>query len=166
MKRGVFVSAFSHLGPEILEIFPRVDMSEDQEKAIALKCIPMGGKEGDFITVHVGDSQIVSLLTVIPCYKATEDNRNTYASVGFLLDGDINPVPYKKLLEQIIDACKEHNLLDANTLKKIPHQLYKILEQTEVSLDLNEGITVELSLEAKKKDKDGLDLLNDALWRV
>lgn len=166
MKGVVFVSAFSHLGPEILGIFPKLVISIEQEKAIALKCIPMGGKEGDFITVHAGDFQIASLLTVIPSYMETEDKRNTYASVGFLLDSDVNPVPYKKLLEQIIDACKEHNLLDANTLKKIPHQLYKILEQTEVSLDLKEGITVELSLEAKKKDKNGLDLLNDALWRV
>lgn len=164
VMKAVFLTAFLTMGPEILLTIPRMSFSESEEKEISLKSMPMAGNRGDFISVHLGNYQIASLLLTAPSPEEVLDPRDIFVSIGFLLTRDENAVPYRSILEQLVAQLELHHLITINSLKKILPQLHRIFEQSTINIDLSEDVSFELSIGNQKEEKTGLDLLDDALW--
>ncbi len=164
--KGVFITAISTLGPEIISFYPnKLKLNENEKREIGLKSMPMSGKEGDFISVNLEHFQISCLLTLIPPFEVNYDKRDTFASIGFLIGKDENPIPYRLFLEKLISKCKEHNILNMNTLKEIVPQAYSVFKNGKVNFRIADNISFTIELETTtKKEKTGLDMLDEALW--
>ena len=52
--QAVYLSALTLKGPELLVLHPKKKLKDKEKLELALKTLPMNGKEGDFVTFPEG----------------------------------------------------------------------------------------------------------------
>jgi hypothetical protein len=163
--KAVFITAiFPVEGPKIIAVYPEDLLSFDEKFELSLKCMPMGGKEGDFSSIMFKDYQVCSLLdTVVPIDKE-KDPRDTIISIGFLLEKLTNPIPYRNLLNTFISECKKNNMFNLKILEKIFPRFIKLKEKKTITIPFSDSHRIKFSLKTELDEKDGLDLLDEILW--
>lgn len=147
--KAIFLAALTRNGPEILNIRPSVDIPERDMKELAFKCIPMGGKDGDFISVSIPNYQASCLLNQVPPFPESMDERDTFISFGMLLEENANPIPYRDILQKITKTCKENDLLTYEVMKQISNHLVKsitITHECTFTLEVKKGVHIEFEL--------------------
>ncbi|MFW9922696.1 MAG: hypothetical protein ACFFDW_05320 [Candidatus Thorarchaeota archaeon] len=147
--KAIFIAALTRNGPEILNIKPSLNISEKDLKELAFKCIPMGGKDGDFISVSIPNYQASCLLNQVPPFPESMDDRDTFLSFGMLLEENANPIPYRDILQRIAKTCKENNLLTFEIMKQITNHLVKsitITNECTFTLEIKKGVHIEFEL--------------------
>ncbi len=165
MMHAVYISAIlPQKGPTIVAICPEDLLSFDDTFELSLKCMPMGGKEGDFSSILFKDFQAVSYLTSTPIIDEKIDSRETITSIGFLLDVFTNPIPYKDLLAEFVSKCKNNESFNLSNLEKIIPQFLKLKTQNKITISLDGESSCKFELKKEMNEKDGLDLLDEALW--
>jgi len=151
-------------GPTVIALYPEDTISFDEKFELSLKCMPMGGKEGDFSSIIFKDFQAVSYLTTTSPIDDKTDPRDTIVSIGFLLDVYSNPMPYKDLLAEFVSKCKKGVSFNLSNLERIIPEFLKLKSQKKIIISLDEKSSYEFELKKELEEKDGLDLLDDALW--
>ena len=164
MHAVYLVAILPQEGPTVIALYPENIISFDEKFELLTKCMPMGGKEGDFSSIIFKDFQAVSYLTTTPPIDKKSDPRDTIVSIGFLLDVDSNPMPYKDLLVEFVSKCKKSVSFNLSNLERIIPEFLKLKSQKKITISLDEKSTYELKLKKELEEKDGLDLLDDALW--
>ncbi|MHA2328393.1 MAG: hypothetical protein ACXACR_07720, partial [Candidatus Hodarchaeales archaeon] len=122
--KAVFLAGVITLGPGIISIFPSDTLSESSKIELALKILPTGGKEGDFVDLIFEDYEVVVIVFPVPAFEKHHNNRASYAAFGFILSKTAKTLIYQTILQKIIDACSQHNILTVPTLRKIVPKLY------------------------------------------
>lgn len=146
---AVFLSGLTQLGPDCLTFISKKKFSDDLKREIAIKSLPISGKEGDFISVSIREYQATSVVLPVPSFEAVSDKRDTYVSFGILLSQDVNPYAYQAALKKISNTCKENNLLSVPVLKEIvpklfqlaPTNILKITENLEIKISFDVSLT-------------------------
>lgn len=145
---AIYLAALTQKGPEILFSEPELKLTENEKKELAFKSMPLTGKDGDFVSTNIQSYQAACLVNQVPSFKEAMDDRDTYLSMGLLLDPNTNPIPYKNILQRITAICKEHNLLNYECLKKISAHLYKSISITHehtFTFEVKKGVKVEFT---------------------
>ncbi len=134
----------------MLKIYPPNLIPKSIQDEIAMKSMPIGAKEGDFVTVVLGGFQAATMILEVPSFEKT-DGRPTHLGLGVILDDNDNPMTYRRMLRQIIFALQidDHTFYDE--IKKVPKKLVesfkrprfrlKLANGKEILVELNEGIT-------------------------
>lgn len=148
--QAIFLVAVTIDGPNILGIFPRIILREEERKELSLKTIPIGGKDGEFISANIGDCQAVAIIREVPSFVIEQDRRDTFASFGFLIPKEMNPLPYQEVLQTVTAACKAKNIFNAETLMKLGETLHRIMNSArtcKLEIQVNPQLTIEVNLD-------------------
>ncbi|MHA1686166.1 MAG: hypothetical protein ACTSYD_07105, partial [Candidatus Heimdallarchaeaceae archaeon] len=153
--RGVFLSAITDIGPDLILLETQdITLNEEEKINLAIKSMPVSGKRSDYIIVNLRRCQIIAVLMDIPPFGNIEDTRNTFASLGFIIDRDENPVEYRKILEKIVEKITKSNASNIQTLKSIVNQLIEALKKNlnvlKIELPNNQKIRIELPKHVQK----------------
>lgn len=162
--RGVFLSAITDIGPELILLETRgITLNEEEKINLAIKSMPVAGQRSDYIIVNLKKCQIIALLMDIPPFGNLEDSRDTFASLGFIIDRDENPIEFRKILEKIVNKIVKSNSANIQTLKSVVTQLIEALKKnlTVVIIALPNNQKIKIHLPMKKK---GIEILDEALW--
>ncbi len=164
MHAVYLVAILPQEGPTVVALYPENIISFDEKFELSTKCMPMGGKEGDFSAIIFKDFQAVSYLTTTHPIDEKADPRDTIVSIGFLLHVYSNPIPYKDLLVEFVSKCKKSVSFNLSNLERIIPEFLKLKTQKKIIISLDKKSSCELELKKEIEEKDGLDLLEDALW--
>jgi hypothetical protein len=66
---GVFLAGLTQVGPGCIAFFSDKEFSGDLKRELALKSLPISGKEGDFISVSIQEYQAVSIILPVPAFE-------------------------------------------------------------------------------------------------
>ncbi|MHA1955240.1 MAG: hypothetical protein ACW96U_14970, partial [Candidatus Heimdallarchaeaceae archaeon] len=97
---GVFIVGLTQIGPGLLTYYPEKVFTKDLKREIAMKSLPVLGKEGDCIAVTIREFQAASVIVPVPAFENTRDQRGTFVAFGVLLGSDVNPTSYQAALKK------------------------------------------------------------------
>ena len=162
---AVFLSAiFPKTGPYVIAIYPEDILTEDERVELSLKCMPMGGKEGDFSSIVFKEYQVAAYLTTTAPIDEEIDSRDTIVSIGFLLNTYTNPIPYRNLLLDFVKKCKKDDSFNLSNLEKVLPEFIKLKTKRKIKITLDGVLFCEFKLKKVLEEKNGLDLIDEALW--
>ena len=146
---SVILTGLTLRGPDIITQYPVISLSSEERLSIAMKSLPYGGQCGDIVNVTLNGYQMIFILLSVPAFEVGLDQRETTVSMGILIPGDINPLPYQRVLKNIASNCKEHKILNISSLETIMKELYKtIINNKENRFTINvEGTKVDFFLD-------------------
>ena len=124
---SVILTGLTLRGPDILTQYPAISLTGEERFSIAMKSLPMGGRCGDVVNVSLDGYQIIFVLLSIPAFELGIDQRDTMVSMGILIPGNINPIPFQHALKNIANICKENKLLSITTLENVMKELYNTI---------------------------------------
>jgi hypothetical protein len=158
---GVFLAGLTQKGPGCLAFFSDREFSEDLKRELALKSLPISGKEGDFVSVSIQEYQAVSIIVSVHAFEDTFDKRQTFVSFGVLLSPEANPTSYHTALKVITDTCRENNLLSVPVLKGIVPKLFQLAPThiLQIAKNLEVKIDFDISLTSGQRLRDALKKL-------
>lgn len=151
---SVILSGLTLRGPDIITQYPSISLTNELRLAIAMKSLPLGGQCGDIINVTLNGYQMISVLLSVPAFEVGLDQRETTVSMGILMSGDINPLPYQRVLKNIAISCREYKILDIDSLEIIMKELHKTIvndkanrftitiEGNKIDFSLDKGLTL------------------------
>ncbi|MFW9854358.1 MAG: hypothetical protein ACFFFG_04830 [Candidatus Thorarchaeota archaeon] len=163
--RAVFVAGLTELGPGIINLCPETTLDEEERIKLALKIIPAGGMEGDFVVVSFKKVfKAAAIIVPVPAFDESQDVRGSYAAFGFLLDKNVNSLPYQDILKEITEVCKKNNILSVPILKNLCTELYTTLKESRnLNLKISYGVEVKLPFNPLKTTGE---TLRDAMKRL
>ena len=148
--KAVFLAGVTALGPGIITIFPSETLSESSKIELALKILPTGGKEGDFVDLIFEDYEVVVIVFPVPAFEIHHNNRASYAAFGFVLSKTANMLIYQTTLQKIINTCSQHTILTVPILKEIVPRLYSLYQNSQkFMLPITPDIQIEIDLASK-----------------
>jgi hypothetical protein len=125
---------------EIIATYPHFEISENEAKALILKCFPIGSKEGDTFKNKYEKAKILSYI-----FKVGEnlEKRPDLFSISLLIDKKAEEEVYETLLKDLIKDLEEKDLLSEKTLTSNQKIIYEgIKNEEDIQID---GKTIGLS---------------------
>ncbi len=129
LARAVFLTGMTDFGNELLYFYPEVTISEKIDHDLCLKTMPMACQDGDMLITRIGDLNAVTVTRLIPCFEKNNYKKETFATLGILIPMDINPIPYYKMIANLLTKFSENGNLNKETLIDSIPKLYKTLNQ-------------------------------------
>lgn len=164
---AVFVSGVTAMGPEVLIISPKLDLEEELQFEISMKCLPMKANCGDSLTVTIGDFFAVCLILLVPPFENNYDERDKLVSLGLLFDKKFNTFPYQTVLEGMRNLCINKKIMSLQLLKNIVPKLYDMFTDQNInSFSVKEG-DIELTFNLDKDKllwKEGLNEMKSGTY--
>ncbi len=125
--RAVFLTGVTDFGNEILRFFPDVQISETMDHALCLKSMPMACQDGDMLITRIGNMQAVCVSRLIPSFEEDTFKTETFATLGLLIPPETNPIPYYKIISNLMQKLDDEGKLNKETLVNTVPKLYKQL---------------------------------------
>jgi len=122
--RAVFLTAMTDIGNELLHFYPKVKINEDINHNLCLKTMPMACEDGDMMITHISDFQAVCVTRLIPNFEEDSFKKETFATLGLLIPKNINPIPYYKMLSNLLSRLKENGRLNKEALVESIPKMY------------------------------------------
>ena len=129
MARAVFLTGMTEMGNELLYFHPNVKISEEIDHELCLKSMPMACQDGDMMITHIGEFQAVCVTRLIPSFEEDSFQTETFATLGLLIPKDTNPIPYYKMIDNLLKRFKEEGKLTKDTIVESIPKLYMTLNQ-------------------------------------
>ncbi|OLS31228.1 MAG: hypothetical protein HeimAB125_16690 [Candidatus Heimdallarchaeota archaeon AB_125] len=129
LARAVFLTGITDFGNELLYFYPEVKISEQIDHDLCLKTIPMACQDGDMLITRIGDLNAVTVTRLIPCFEKNNHKKETFASLGILIPLDVNPIPYYKMLANLLSRFEQEGKLNKEALVNCVPKLYKTINQ-------------------------------------
>jgi len=111
-------------GIELIQFYPSIKLSESIRHDLCIKSMPMACEDGDMLITHIGKYQAICLTRLIPCFEENSFKEKTLATLGLLIPRNINPVPYYKILENLLHELELKESLTKDYLSLIVPKLY------------------------------------------
>ncbi|MHA1944922.1 MAG: hypothetical protein ACXAC6_10600 [Candidatus Hodarchaeales archaeon] len=158
---GVFLAGLTQIGPGCLAFHSDKEFSENLKRELALKSLPIAGKEGDFVSVSIQEYQAASIILPVPAFEDTNDKRETFVAFGVILSPEVNPTSYQAALKMITDTCKENSILTVPVLKGIVPKLFQLAPThiLQITKNLEVKIDFDISLTSGQRLRDALKRL-------
>ncbi|MBD3190302.1 MAG: hypothetical protein GF308_06645 [Candidatus Heimdallarchaeota archaeon] len=149
----------------MVEAHPKVLPSEVTQQ-VAVKCMPLGAKHGDFLTTTVGSNTITGYIFAVP----SETGRDNLASLVAVYNNDnFNPNELKKVFAFTLNELAKHDLVNLKTLKNILPEMYKGISKGKLKIKISSIVTLDFSFEDEEEQSDEtkeiVSGLRDELWR-
>ncbi len=151
---GVFLAGLTKLGPDTIAFSNGKHFTDELKKEIAMKSIPMSGKEGDSVSVSIQDFQAVSRLLLVPAFESGYDQRDSFVAFGVLISQETNPTAYNSMLKTIASVCSKYGCLDVPSLKELVPKLHKLPPNK--ILEIKPGVDVDISIDTTPTSGDRL----------
>ena len=116
-------------GNELLHFHPEVKISEEIDRELCLKSMPMACQDGDVMITHIGDLQAVCVTRLIPCFEKNSFKTETFATLCLLIPQNTNPVPYHKILSNLLNKYEQKGKLSKEILVDSVPKLYSVLNK-------------------------------------
>jgi len=158
---GVFLAGLTKLGPDTIAFSNGRQFTAELKKEIAMKSIPMSGKEGDFVSVSIKDFQAVSVILLVPAFESGYDQRDSFVAFGVLISQETNPTPYTSMLKTIASVCSKYGCLDVPSLIELVPKLHKLPPNK--ILEIKSGVEIDVAIDTAPTSGDRL---RDALKRL
>jgi hypothetical protein len=129
LARAVFLTGMTDFGNELLYFYPEVKISEQIDHDLCLKTMPMACQDGDMLITRIGNFNAVTVTRLIPCFEKNSFKKDTFAALGVLIPLDINPIPYYKMLEKLLNRFEQEGNLTKDALVDSVPKLYKSINQ-------------------------------------
>ncbi len=150
-------------GLEVVKVHPNI-LSEKTLNEIALKSMPLGAKENDFITVTLADKKVFSALIFTVPLQLGRDNIVSLIAVFESIN--YNAEIIQKNFVKIISNIKEIFDISIEVVSKLLHDIFEGIKREKFKLNLPSNITIDLDfsgLELKSK-KDKVKNLTSDVW--
>lgn len=134
--QAVFLTAMTDFGNEVIHFHPEVKISEDVDHELSLKTMPMACKDGDMVITLIDEFQAVCVTRLIPNFEEDSMKQETFATLGLLIPQDTNPVPYYKMLSNLLERFEKEGKLTKDVLVKSIPNIYNKLNQQVASSKL------------------------------
>ncbi len=150
-------------GLEVVKVHPNI-LNEKTLNEIALKSMPLGAKENDFITVTLADKKVFSALIFTVPLQLGRDNIVSLIAVFESIN--YNAEIIQKNFVKIISNIKEIFDISIEVVSKLLHDIFEGIKREKFKLNLPSNITIDLDfsgLELKSK-KDKVKNLTSDVW--
>ena len=151
---GVFLAGLTKLGPDTIAFSNGKLFTDELKKEIAMKSIPMSGKEGGFVSVSIKDFQAVAVILLVPAFESGYDQRESFVAFGVLVSQETNPTPFNSMLKTIASVCSKYGCLDVPSLKKLVPKLHNLPPNK--ILEIKPGVEVDVAIDTTPTSGDRL----------
>lgn len=150
-------------GLEIVKIHPNI-LSEEILNEIALKSMPMGAKEYDFITVTLADMKVFSALIFTVPLQLGRDN--IVSLIAVFKSINYNAEIIQKNFVKIITGIKENLDISIEVVSKLLYDIFEGIKREKFKLNLPSNITIDLDFSglSLKSKKDKVKNLTSDVW--
>lgn len=149
-------------GLELVRAYPEV-IPEVELNQIVIKSMPLGAKEGDFITTTVGDSVIFGLVFSVP----GEERDNIVSLTAVYNSMDFNQQMIKKVFSTTITELKKNNVASTDLFSKMLPKMFDGIVTGRLKLKISSVVTLDLEVDESmlsKKSKTKFDDFSDDIW--
>ncbi|MFW9917075.1 MAG: hypothetical protein ACFFGZ_15825 [Candidatus Thorarchaeota archaeon] len=149
--QAVFIAGVTATGPGIIDLYPKIYLSDRERQEVYHKSMPMGGKDGDSISTSIGNYQLVCIINSVPSFEVLHVEPETFISFGLLIPKGVNPLPYREILQKVTEAFKAENLLNIDTFKGIKEEIFSTMNAAtscNLSISVIDDVKVEIQLDA------------------
>jgi hypothetical protein len=129
LARAVFLTGMTEIGNKLLHFHPNIKISEEINRDLCLKSMPMACQDGDMMITHIGDFQAVCVTRLIPSFEQDSIQKETLATLGLLIPKDINPIPFYKMISNLLKRFEEEGKLTKDTIVNSIPKIYITLNQ-------------------------------------
>ncbi|MHA1199389.1 MAG: hypothetical protein ACTSQF_08695 [Candidatus Heimdallarchaeaceae archaeon] len=136
--RAVFLTGMTDFGNELLHFHPNVKISEEIDHQLCLKSMPMACQDGDMMITHIGDLQAVCVTRLIPNFEKDSFKKETFATLGLLIPQETNPIPYYKMINNLLQRFEQEGKLSKDALVSSIPKIYATLNKKVNSSKLEE----------------------------
>ncbi|TFG09673.1 hypothetical protein EU534_01925 [Candidatus Heimdallarchaeota archaeon] len=127
--RAVFLTGMTDLGNELLYFHPNVKINEKIDRCLRLKTMPMACEHGDLMITHISEFQAVCVTRLIPNFEEDSFKKETFATLGLLIPQETNPIPYYKMLKNLLAKLEAEGKLNKETIVESIPKIYTSLNQ-------------------------------------
>ncbi len=127
--RAVFLTGMTDYGNELLHFHPNIKISEEIDHQLCLKSMPMACQDGDMMVTFIGDLQAVCVTRLIPNFEKDSFKKETFATLGLLIPKETNPIPYYKMLKNLLERFAQEGKLSKDSLVNSIPKIYATLNQ-------------------------------------
>ena len=151
-------------GLELVEAYPNV-LPKEYIDEITYKCMPLGGKAGDFLSAAVGDVFFSSYIFSIP--QGDNERDNIASIVAIYSNMDYNIAGTQKVFEVVLKKIKETTLLKMDFLQEVLPSIYKGFVKGKFTVNIKSMSTISIDFDSKEEDesKNESDSFADDMWR-
>ncbi|MBN1329753.1 MAG: hypothetical protein JXA54_09795 [Candidatus Heimdallarchaeota archaeon] len=149
-------------GLELVRAYPEVIPAQELNQ-IVIKSMPLGAKEGDFITTSVGDSVISGYIFSVP-----GETRNNIVSLTVVYNSmDFNQQMIKKVFSTTITELKKNNVISTELFSSMLPKMFDGLVTGRLKLKISSVVTLDLEVDhniSNKEAKNKFDDFNSDIW--
>ena len=150
-------------GFEIIKVYPDV-IPKKALMEISVKCMPLGAKDGDFISTTIAGNYVISSLVFSSPSNQFRDNITSIVAV--FLSMDYNPVVLKEIFSIIVNRIRELELDLMETLALNLEKIYKGFNKSVIKLSANSKEIIEINLDKilKENKEKAVKSFKDDIW--
>ncbi len=152
-------------GLEMVKAYPEV-LPPEMLLEIPIKSMPLGAKEGDFISTTLSSNSALSGYVFKIPRKSERDN---IASLVAVFDQtDYNASIVRKVFTATIEELKKNNSISVETIEKILPYLYSGIDKGHIKIKISSVVTIEMNIAEEKEEdskKKAAKSLADEMWK-